>query len=162
LGSLPIACTQQTTTNTSQYAHMDTQITLRKSFISRLSEIFISSQNKSVNKDNFFADIAAHYSDIMCHCGTALFQLYCACKSFLYARYAIKTCDEMVSTSEIFFHQHGIPNSQFSDRMKAQNLWTSSNLCQQSLLMWVSSAASKLGCTAYSRSQENVLPAHGA
>jgi hypothetical protein len=95
---------QKTIDHTTQFAHMDTRLPLRKhfNFKSRFPAANVSRLNETVAMDTFFFDVPALYDGIMGHGGTTMLQIYCGCDSQLTAVFPMKTEREMARTLKDF------------------------------------------------------------
>jgi hypothetical protein len=106
--------------HTTQFAHLDTRLTLRKHYKSRFPAANVSHLNEVVATDTFFFDTPALDDGIMGHGGTTMLQLYCGCKSILTAVYPMRSEYNIAETLEDFIRHYGTPNALFSDNSKAQ------------------------------------------
>jgi hypothetical protein len=93
---------QKTIDHTTQFAHMDTRLPLRKHFKSRFPNANVSLLNVTVATNTFFFDVPALDDGIMGHGGTTMLQLYCGCNNQLTAVFPMKTEREMAGNLEDF------------------------------------------------------------
>jgi hypothetical protein len=111
---LPMVRIQHMLDHTTQFAHLDTRLPLRKHYKSPFPVANVSRLNEVVATITFFFDTPALDDGIMGHGGTTMLQLFCGCKSILTVVYPIQSENNIAGTLEEFIHHYGAPNALFT------------------------------------------------